>query len=139
MAYMNQEKKAKIAEALKKVMPKDWKYSLAVRHHSTLVLTIKSAPINLVDIYTKTRFENREQYLERMYVDVNPYWWHDHFEGDLKEIFEKIFAALNIGNWNNSDSQTDYFDVGHYIDVQFGKWDKPFVVTCGEEQVSLFK
>lgn len=30
MAYMDQEKKAKIAAALKKVMPKDWKYSLSV-------------------------------------------------------------------------------------------------------------
>jgi phenolic acid decarboxylase len=44
MAYVNQEKKAKI---LKKVMPKGWKYSLAVRNHSTIVCTIKSAPVDL--------------------------------------------------------------------------------------------
>lgn len=29
-------------------------------------------------------------------------------------------------NWNNSDSQTDYFDVNFYFHPQIGKWDKPF-------------
>ena len=48
MAYMNQEKKAKIAAALKTVVPKGWKYSLAVRNHSSIVMNIKSAPVDLV-------------------------------------------------------------------------------------------
>ena len=45
MAFMNHAKKRLIADALKKVVPKDWKYTLAVRHHSTIVMTIRSAPI----------------------------------------------------------------------------------------------
>ena len=47
MAYMNQEKKKIIASALKEVMPKDWKYSLSVEHHSVIHLNIKSAPFDL--------------------------------------------------------------------------------------------
>ncbi len=48
MAWMNQERKAALAPGLKRVLPKGWKYPLAVRHHSTLVLTINEAPIDLV-------------------------------------------------------------------------------------------
>jgi hypothetical protein len=48
MAYMNQEKKAVIAAALKAVMPADWKYGLTVQNGMTIVLTIKSAPVDLI-------------------------------------------------------------------------------------------
>ena len=48
MAYIDQTKKAKIAANLKKVVPAGWKYSLAVRNHSTIVLTISAAPVNLI-------------------------------------------------------------------------------------------
>ena len=47
MAYMNQEKKARIAAALKTVIPPTWKWSLGVRNHSTITLTIASAPVDL--------------------------------------------------------------------------------------------
>ena len=36
--------------------------------------------------------------------------------------------ALNLGNYTNIVIQTDYFDVGWYVDVNIGRWDKPFVV-----------
>ena len=48
MAYMSQENKKSIAVNLKTVIPASWKWSLSVRHHSTLVLTIASAPIDLI-------------------------------------------------------------------------------------------
>jgi hypothetical protein len=42
---------------------------------------------------------------------------------------EKIAKALNTGNFNNSDSQSDYFHVGFYSSLHLGRWDKPFVVA----------
>jgi hypothetical protein len=33
---------------------------------------------------------------------------------------------MNNGNWNNSRIEVDYFDVGWYIDVNIGKWNKPY-------------
>lgn len=54
MAYMSQEKKAKIAAKLKQVIPHDWKYSLAVHHHSTIILRISAAPVDLVANYNET-------------------------------------------------------------------------------------
>jgi hypothetical protein len=36
---------------------------------------------------------------------------------------------MNAGNWDKSDIQTDYFDVGWYIDVNVGRWDKPYALV----------
>jgi hypothetical protein len=50
-----------------------------------------------------------------------------YFDESL-DLFHKIRDALNIDNHNRSDSQTDYFDVGHYTSINLGSWNKPFVV-----------
>jgi hypothetical protein len=147
MAYVPKEKKAAIKEALQLVIPKDWKWSLAVRNHSTAVLTISKAPIDLVaifcdsaDAYNKRRVDvygEREQSTEYQRshgnYDVST-WTLQHMTEGLQNryvaaTFKKIFDAMNTGNYDNSDIQTDYFDVGHYVDVQIGKWDKPFIQT----------
>lgn len=117
MAYMNQEKKKVIAQKLKEVMPKTWKYSLSVQNYSKLTLTIKSAPIDLVSI-NGGRHSLNEFYIKE---DIN--------NSELVSILENIKDIMNTGNYNNSDVQSDYFDVGHYIGIEFGKWDKPFVVS----------
>lgn len=124
MAYVDQTKKAKIAANLKKVIPAGWKYSLAVRNHSTIVLTISAAPVNLLDKVVDLR-EGETTFA------LNPYHFRNQFnERKYIDIFEKIIAALNIDNHDNSDIMTDYFDVGHYVEISIGRWDKPFVVKA---------
>ncbi len=130
MAYMNQEKKRKINEALKKVVPKDWKYSLRVRHHSGIVMTISSAPIDLLRAFAENDYFKHD---EATYKDVNNY----HYESSLQdkslvEVFQKIFEALNTDNFDESDIMSDYFHVGHYVDLRIGAWDKPFICTTRE-------
>jgi hypothetical protein len=44
-------------------------------------------------------------------------------------LLEKIVKTLNIGNHNNSDIQSDYFDVGWYVSIKVGEWDKPYQVV----------
>lgn len=121
MAWMNQERKAALAAGLKKVLPKGWKYSLAVRHHSTLVLTITEAPIDLV-----AQSLCSDEQKKRGYIDVNQYHIEGIFSGSLLKAFTAIRDAMMVGNHDNSDPMTDYFDVGWYIDINVGKWDKPF-------------
>jgi hypothetical protein len=121
MAFMGQEKKAKIAVELKKVVPKDWKYSLAVHNHSTICLTISAAPVDLVAANLRT---NKEPYLQ-----LNEHHLDLEYAGELLEIFQKIKNALNLNNYDNSDVQTDYFDVGHYVDISIGHWNRPFKVV----------
>jgi len=37
-------------------------------------------------------------------------------------------AMLGVDYYNNSDIMTDYFDVSHYIYIEIGRWDKPYVL-----------
>lgn len=126
MAYMNQDRKQVLAAALKKVVPAGWKYTLAVRHHATIVMTITEAPVDLIAEI------NASEPRERAAVgrtSLNSY----HFErafGPSLETFKAIFAALNTGNHDRSDLMTDYFDVGWYVDVNIGRWERPFVCTA---------
>jgi hypothetical protein len=49
MAYMNQERKAKITQALKPVLAKyKVKGTLSVRNHMSIVLTLKSGAIDFI-------------------------------------------------------------------------------------------
>jgi len=131
MAYMNQEHKAQIRQRLSAAIPKSWKWSLAVRNHSTIVLTIKSAPVDLIDLYTRhgCSDEVRASCIAQRSLDVNPYHWREHFDDELRGVFTVILEALNLNNHDRSDVQSDYFDVGHYVSIHFGRWDKPFLVT----------
>jgi hypothetical protein len=115
---MSQEKKAKIAKLLKDVVPKGWKYSLKVDHYSTIVMNIRSAPVNLLSEYKD----------DRTYLSVNPYYPENSFSGKRLETFRKILAVLNTDNYDRSEPQCDYFDVGHYVKINIGQWNKPFEV-----------
>ncbi len=120
MAYMNQEKKKKIQAELKKVIPSGWKWSLSVRHHMAIVLTIWQGPKELTingEGETADHRQLNEYYLDRAFQDPK-----------TVETFQKINEALNLDNFNNSDPMTDYFHVGHYVDIEIGRWDKPYVV-----------
>lgn len=123
MAYMSQENKAKLAVEIRKVVPADWKYTLSVKHHSTLVLTISQAPIDLIgqNIVSQSRGGDRPAY-----VAINEYYIEREYAPKLADIFKKIKAAMMIGNHDNSEPQTDFFDVGWYIDIKVGAFERPF-------------
>lgn len=116
MAYVPKELKVKVNALLKDIIPKSWKWSLAVQHHSKLVLTIAKAPVDLVAINNNHR-------------DLNTYWYKDNLKAqpaELLNLLTSIVNAMNVDNFDDSDAMSDYFNVGYYITVQFGKWDKPF-------------
>ena len=140
MAYMSQEKKAKLAPAIKAVLKKyGVKGSLAVSNHSTLVLNVKSGPIDFVENYIQTDIDkpygqkmaiDQVNYLRKQQaLDVNVYWYKEHFSGKALKFLQEIVPLMNMGNHDRSDAQVDYFDVGWYIDVNIGRWNKPYQVA----------
>ena len=125
MAYIGQEKKKEVHAELKKVIPASWKWSLSIRHHMSLVLTISSAPFAILP-YVDEKGITHER------TELSPYAQNlknTTSDPKLKVVLEKIQAALYDGNWDKSDIQTDYFNVGWYVDVKIGRWDKPFIST----------
>ena len=141
MAHMNQEKKARIVSLVKPVLKKyGLKGTFSVRNHMTICLTITSGPIDFVENLIQT--EANQPHAKRMSqdqiaylrknqtLDVNPYWFHEHFSGDAKRALGEIFEGMfDADYYDNSDAQTDYFDTAYYVDVNIGKWNKPYVVA----------
>jgi hypothetical protein len=110
MAYMNQEKKKVIASKLKPVLKKyGVKGTLSVRNHSSIVLNVKAGKIDFFEDYG-----DRED-AKKFGIQVNPYWFHDHFEGKSKQFLTEAFDALkSAGYYNNTDASIDYFDTAYY-------------------------
>ncbi len=141
MAYMNQERKQKIAQKLKPILAKyGVKGSLSVRNHSTIVLTLKSGSIDFIENYIKTDtdkpYGNKMSQDQVAYIrnnkslDVNPYWFHEHFSGKAKNFLTEAMQALKSADWyDESDAMTDYFNTAYYVDINIGKWNKPYEVV----------
>ena len=122
MAYMNQDKKKVIAAKLKPVLKKyGVKGTLSVRNHMSIVLNVKSGKIDFFSDYGDV------EDAKKFGIQVNPYWFQDHFTGKSKEFLADAFDALkSAGYYNNSDAQIDYFDTAYYYDINIGKWNKPY-------------
>ena len=112
MAYMNQEKKAIIATRVKPVLAKyGMKGTISVQHHSTLVVTLASGPIDFED----TR-------------EINQYWLAD-VPGIRGEFSRELVAAIKGTEWfEKSDVTTDYFHTAYYITIRVGRYDKPYQI-----------
>ena len=140
MAYVSQELKAKLAPSIRAVCKKyGIKASVAVRNHSTLVLNIKQGSIDFIENFIVT--DKAKSYCNYMSetdiagirkdqsLDVNPYHYRDHFSGRARKFLIEVMSIMNDGNWDQSDIQTDYFNVGWYVDVNIGKWNKPYALV----------
>lgn len=113
MAYVSQEMKAQLAPAIKAVLAKyGMKASISVRHHSSLVVTIRSGRIDFGSNY----------------IQVNEYWIDRNYTGEARDFLTELLQAMKGPNYfNEDDIMTDYFHRSHYTDIRVGRWDKPYV------------
>ena len=136
MAYMNQERKQKIAQTLKPILAKyKVKGSLSVRNHSSIVLTLKSGAIDFIGNSNRVCGNDFYQVQRGFkpttngYDQVNPYWFQDHYDGDAKAFLTEAFKALKSADWyDESNAMIDYFNIAYYVDINIGKWNAPYIV-----------
>ena len=130
MAYMSQQTKAAMAAPVKAILAKyKIKGSLSVHNHSALVLTIKSSSIDFIGNMMANRSPHdlsRGYTTAPSHMDVNTYHYRTQYSGIAKECLHELITAMNVGNHDNSDAMTDYYDVGWYVTVAIGKWDMPY-------------
>lgn len=134
MAYMSQEKKKALAPSIKAVLKKyGMKGTIAVNHYSTLVVNIREGKLDVLEnweqVQAKAWRPEDEKLKKPDYLDVNPYCIVDQYTGEIKDFLLELKAAMMAGNHDNSDIMTDYFDVGWYIDINIGNWEKPYKIT----------
>lgn len=140
MAYMSQEMKKELAPMIKAVLNKyGVKGSISVDHHSSLVVTLKEGVLDFIgqaNEDNKVLCERRGQvfYEIKNEYQANPYYAHESGSKKIGSFFKELVAAMNgqgskVANHDNSDIQSDYFDVGWYISINVGKWNKPYVLV----------
>ena len=94
MAYVSQDDKKKLAPAIKAVLKKyKVKASIAVRNHSTLVVTLKKGEVDFGDAH----------------YQVNTYWIDDHFAEKpvAKKFLNKLLDAMKGPSYFNDDDAHD--------------------------------
>jgi len=139
MAYISQQEKKELAPAIKAVLKKyGVKGSIAINHHSSLVVNIKSGVLDFLGAsqkYNDHRAEWRGEapYNVGGYLQVNTSWceqWMEEIgETKIAKFYGDLIKAMKGTRWyNNSDIMTDYFDYAYYIDINVGKWNKDYVL-----------
>jgi hypothetical protein len=111
MAYISTDEVKTIREEIKKRFPakNGWKFRIYRENCSVLHITILQAPINfLADNKIKSGQIIRPEK-------------HDH------QYLQQIYSIANMGNYDNSDAMTDYFDCGFYVRFSIGEWGRDFI------------
>lgn len=113
MAYVSQDLKARLAPAIKAICEQHHvKATIAVRDRSTLVLNITESPLDFIGNAKATSAERTTQAafrgaFEADYMQVNTYWLHEHFTGEVCEFLKSVKDAMNVGNHDRSDQRLD--------------------------------
>jgi hypothetical protein len=136
MAYVSQEVITKARAALK-ALNKEYgvKATFSGKGGLCLNLTIAEGKIDFVNNYCETVSANRRMHDTQSVVDwakkeqhlsVNQYYLDSSFSGIALEYLEKAKAIMHVDHWDKSDIQSDYFNCAYYVNMQVGRWNKPY-------------
>lgn len=133
MAYISQSEKATLLPEIKRVLKKyGMKGSVSIRHHMTLVVTLPEGSLDLIgNWYEMARNDRGRAYPvgdKPTYLNVSHHWLDSRFSGDCLAFLSELFEAMRGPDWfDDSDLMTDYFHVAHYVDVNVGRWNRPYL------------
>jgi hypothetical protein len=127
MAYISSEEVKNIRNQLKAEFPY-CKFSVVNRHSIEVDIAILSAPFN---------FNLDSPHISRnadgsIILPVNHYSLDrddSGYYGDAEayEFLRRVSAIAHSQDWyDDSDSQTDYFNTAYYVSISLGRWNKGF-------------
>ena len=137
MAYMSQDRKAKIVAAMKPIMQKyNVKGTFKCDRHS-ITFRIKSGSVDFIGDMNPNRIDllnphkvDYEPLREKYNLDINPYWYQEHYTGTALAFLSEAVPAMKAADYyDRSDAMTDYFDTAYYYHINVGSWDKPYDLT----------
>jgi len=129
MAYISQQDKKDLAPSIKAVLKTyGMKGTISINHYSSLVVTIQSGVLDFTD-----HFSHGDGYIQ-----VNTYHIDSWYSGTIKRFLQDLLKAMKGTKWyNNSDAMVDYFDIAYYMDINIGKWNKPYIQTLTNPHVKV--
>jgi hypothetical protein len=115
MAYVSQDTKAKLAPGIKAVLKRyKMKGTVAVRHNSTLTVNLKEGSIDF----------------GASLLNINTYHIDTNHTGVAQKFLTELVSAMKGPDYfDHSDIGSDYFFCSHYVAINIGKWDKPYIQT----------
>ena len=129
MAYISQQDKKDLAPAIKAVLKNyGMKGTIAINHYSSLVVNIQSGVLDFSD-----NFSHGDGY-----VQVNTYHIDTWYSGTKRNFLKDLVKAMKGNKWyDKSYAMVDYFDTAYYVDINIGKWNKPYVQTKTNPHVKV--
>ena len=140
MAYLTQEEKKELAPGIKNVLKRyGVKASIAIYHHSTLVINIKEGALDLLG--AAQRFNNRFAELHGehptqigKFYQANPYRDPEDYrivDSKVADFYRDLVRAMKGNRWfDKSDMMTDYSDIAYFLSINVGQYNKPYSVTA---------
>lgn len=138
MAYITKAEVKALQPKLKAINDKyRVKATFSGSNSSKLQLSISSGKVDFIGNYIENldannRHDNAEERAKCInaskYLQVNHYYLESAFSGLALEYLEEVKAVMLENHWDESDSQTDYFHCAYYIEVNIGRWNKPYVL-----------
>lgn len=137
MAWMNQERKAKIVAAMKPIMAKYGIKGTFKCDRSHITFRIKSGKVDFIGDMPDGQMQfgrwekvDKDALRKSYNLDINPYWYKEHYTGTALAFLSEAVPAMKAADWyDRSDIQTDYFDTAYYYHIVVGSWDKPYILT----------
>jgi hypothetical protein len=137
MAYISTNEVKEVRKALKEKFGKNIKFSVTRDHYTGISVSIMEGVMDFYgdkDMGHTDRYNNDKFYPFTGHAQINHY--HTHMYGkyeslfdDIKEICHTAPAKAEGGRayYDNSDAMIDYFDTAFYVNINVGKWDKPYI------------
>lgn len=115
MAYITAAEVKVKREALKAAFPasKGWKFSVRKSDSSCLSVTILAGPEDFSELLGERKYRQ----------------YHRTMENDT---LKAMFAIINEGNFDKSDSMTDYFHVGFYVHFYIGTYENGYTFVSAK-------
>ena len=117
MAFMSTEHAREIRNSLKESFP-GYKFSVKKHHHSSIDVTLLKSPLDFS--------KDMEKQETVGYCSINHYYLNQYSNAD---VLKKMYEVINKGNYNKSDIMVDHFDVGFYVHMNIGDWEKHYICT----------
>ena len=128
-----------IRKKLKEEFP-NCKFSVTTSHGHEITVALMSAPTSpFASLDTISAYDPPLPQHDGKYQQLNPHhikcddqgrWTSNgaHLKAQYAKMLIEVIRLANEENYDNSDSMTDYFDVGYWFHLNIGKWNKPFEV-----------
>jgi hypothetical protein len=135
MAYIDRDKKKQLLPQIKYVLnAHGFKGTVAVRDYSTLVVTLSEGSLDLIEQLNNANLEaaahvgGTPKHIEG-FCSLNPCTFDNGFlKGRTLAFLIELREAMNNGN-HNYDAVPDYYNVGWYVEINVGRWNKPYKFT----------